>query len=256
MAGKALRLEQLHPGAIDWIDAGRQEIRRQIEEYIDRVREQSGKRLRYAFPLETSCVMDILTGLGYAAGRDCLDYAVRHSRMQLPPKNGRFLAWGIENIVDLGMQLERRRRWKVGFRDEQKSYWELEVELELSDVHYDTAQDSGGEQAPDADQMLDVAIDPGSIDERAETGNSFADQLREADAVVDALLNQTVDEPSSSHRKALDSDVPSRAMRGAAGGTRAGRPRVGSNVSARTASVPDENRTFPRRHRHMEGDIG
>ena len=202
MAGKAARLKELFPEAADWVDAGRQDMRRQIEAHIGRVHEESGKGFRYTFPLDTGSAMSIVSALGYDASRSYFDYFIRHGRMQLPPKNGRLLAWSIENVIDFAMQLERMRYWKPGRHDQRKTFWELQRKFELHDLVYDTANDQGV-RALDADQMLGAAIDANSIERRAEMASSFAVRLERADAVVEALLSQIIEEPSTSQRKAL-----------------------------------------------------
>ncbi|HUU97568.1 MAG TPA: hypothetical protein VM487_17675 [Phycisphaerae bacterium] len=249
MTGKTLRLRELHPKAADWIDAGRREIRRQIKEYIERVCQQPGRRLQYSFPMETRLAMTIVAGLGYDAERRHMDYFIRHGRMQLPPKNGKRLAWDIENVIDLAMQLERMRYWRPGCHDEKKTCWELQAEFELHDVACDTA--NGHEvQELDIDEMLGTVIDASSVELHAEAADSCAAQRGETDAVVEALLNQAIDEPSASRRKTLGCDVPSRAGRGAACQAGSKRSCVGSNVSARRTGVPDGDR-----HLHYNGII-
>jgi len=198
--GKALRLKQLHPSAVDWIDAGRQEIRRRIEAHVSCARGNSANR--YAFPVHTGAAMNLARSLGYDASRSYLDYFIRHGRMQLPPKNGRFLAWGIENVIDFAMQLERMRYWRIGHHDRKKTAWELESERRLDDVDYATADDHEVQEV-DIDGMLDTVIDPGSVERCAEPANSFADRFDTSDAAVEALLGQTIEEPPTSQRKAL-----------------------------------------------------
>jgi len=247
MTGKALRLRELFPDAANWVDAGRQEIRRQIEAYVNRVHGKSEKR--YAFPVNTATAMSMVVVLGYEASRSYFDYFIRHGRMQLPPKKGRFLAWRIGNVIDFAMQLERMRYWKGGCHDEKKTVWELQADFELHDVVCDTA--NGHEvQELDIDEMLGTVIHASSVELHAEAADSCAAQLGETDAVVEALLNQAIDEPSASQRKALGCDVPSRAGRGATCQVESKRSCVGSNVSARRAGVPDGDR-----HLRYDGTI-
>jgi len=186
---------------LDWIDAGRQDIRRQIEKHIDRIHEKPGRRPRYTFPVETSAAMTIVAALGYDASRSYFDYFVRRRLMPLPPKNGKRLAWSITHVIEFALLLERLRHWKPGCHDEKKTCWQLQDELELHDVVY--TADELEVQALDADQMLDIVIDASSVERRAEMDGSFADRLETSDDAVEALLGESIEAPSTSQRKAF-----------------------------------------------------
>ena len=197
MPGKALQLKELFPNAVNWIDVGRRQIRRRIEVYVNRIHGESRKR--FAFPVDTTTAMSITVGLGYRASRSCFDYFIRHGQMQPPPKDGKHLAWSIENVVGFALQLERLRCWRSGCHDTKKTVWELQAELELQDAAYDTARDSEV-QAPDADEMLGAAIDANSI-ELCQPDSTLTDQLGLMDVVAEDMLGRIIIEPTS-RRKA------------------------------------------------------
>ena len=201
MIAKTLQLKELHPQAVDWIDAGGREIRRQIEEYADRAGEKSGQPSRYTFPVKTSVALEVLIALGYDATRSYLDYLVRYRWMRPPPRRGRRLMWSIAHITQFGLLLERLRHWRAGCHDEKKTVWELQAEWELQEVVY-TADDHEVQEV-DIDEMFGAVIDPGSIERRAEPANSSADRLDTSDAAVEALLGESIEEPSTSQHKAF-----------------------------------------------------
>jgi len=197
MTCKALRLKELFPEARDWIDAGRMMHRRQIEEHIERVNAQADARCRLAFPMGTASAMAIVCDLGFDATRGHFDYFIRHSRMQLPPKNGRLLSWGIENVIDFAMQLQRMRYWRHGRHDQRKTFWELQNEYGPHNMIC-TIPDGTEVQDMDADQALDVMIDAGSVQCRAATADALAEELEAADAFAEILLDRIMEEPSPS----------------------------------------------------------
>ena len=70
----------------------------------------------------------MLYGLGYDATRKDLDSFIRHAHMELPAEEGGRPAWGIENVADYAMQLEKMRSWLPGSHNSKKTVWGLQAE--------------------------------------------------------------------------------------------------------------------------------
>jgi len=194
------------PAAKDWLDIGRRRLRYQIDRYSAYVTEKSGGRYRVTFPLNTEAAFMLLSGLGYRATRKHFDYCIRHNHMELPPKQDGRLAWGIENVIDFGMQLERLRYWVPGRHDEKKTVWERQYESDSSTIALIVANDPKF-QSLDVAGILKAIIATESRDVRAAMSDYLPIRLFEVGAALnelgESLLRDLVDATDSNSRRNL-----------------------------------------------------
>ncbi len=194
------------PEAKGWLDIGRRRMRYQIGKYIDAIYERSGRRFKFTFPLDTEHAFRMLGGLGYTATRKHLDYFIRHGLMKLPGKDGGRLAWGVENVIDFGMQLERMRYWLPGRHNEKKTVWELQAEAEITLLAAKVASDAEV-QALDAEGLVERIAESKDRAYRAELAGYVPIRLYErgerSDEITEELLDQLIDEDNRTQRKAL-----------------------------------------------------
>lgn len=148
----------------------------------------------------------MLGGLGYHATRKNLDYFIRHGHMELPAKEGGRLAWGIENVIDYAMQLEKMRYWLPGSHNSKKTVWELQAESDNTLLGVKVANDAEF-QALDADGILDRIAATKDAKVRGAMSAYYPIRLYQRgirmDEVAEALLNQLIDEDEAAQRKAL-----------------------------------------------------
>jgi len=195
-------------GAKDWIEIGRRRMRHQIDRHIEAIRQRSGGRYKYAFPLSTEGAFRMLAGLGYEASRKHYDYCIRHGHMEAPAKEGKRLLWNVENIIDFAMQLERMRYWLPGRHDEKKTAWERQAEVEATGKRWDL-DDKARQMVEglDADAVTDLLAETEDDTLRAAMSDYLAIRLYQQgqamDAVTEVLLEQLIEESDSAQRKAL-----------------------------------------------------
>jgi hypothetical protein len=193
-------------GARDWIEIGRRRLKYQMNKFIERAARETQGKWKIAFPMDTESVFFLLGMVGYRANRKSFDYCIRHGHMKLPPKDDGRLAWGVENAIDFGMQLERLRYWSPGCHESKKTVWELQAEVEADRPFYELARDQEYQKL-DADGVLGRMSETKDRDYRQAM---YADVIARlwrrgirADATAVALLEQMVDEDDAAQRKAL-----------------------------------------------------
>lgn len=93
------------------------------------------------YPATSAVAFGLLGALGYTNDRQSIDYAIRCAKqdgLRMPKVKQSLLRWTREQVIELAMQLERKRAWAPGRHDDRKTCWELDAELgakqELADA--------------------------------------------------------------------------------------------------------------------------
>ena len=116
---------------------------RKVSGYVSEFREDLRAKLQSVIPrlfpnhhggeFRTAQAFELLGALGYRANRKTLDYCILRrcgSGYRRPPLVDSRLAWGIDNIVDFGAELESLRYWLPGQHEGKKTAFEKDAEAE------------------------------------------------------------------------------------------------------------------------------